>query len=103
MDGEGARISGILGARMAGTLKDAKIVTLSRRQKRVYEILGICFIGSCCGGGCVTGLVVVVVDGNGDWKNDVAREGEDEVDENFGEGEGEGDGDEDGAGVGGGG
>lgn len=33
--------SGIDGAIRAGTLKEAKIVTLSRRQKSVYDILGI--------------------------------------------------------------
>jgi hypothetical protein len=29
------------GAMRSGTLKDAKIVTLSRRQKSIYEVLGI--------------------------------------------------------------
>lgn len=35
MAGVGAMKSGIFGARRGGTLKEAKIVTLSRRQKRV--------------------------------------------------------------------
>lgn len=35
MESVGARKSGIRGARSGGTLKEAKMVTLSRRQKRV--------------------------------------------------------------------
>ena len=36
-----ARASGMDGAINAGTLKEAKIVTLSRRQKREYETFGM--------------------------------------------------------------
>lgn len=38
--GVAATASGIDGAIKAGILKEAKIVMLSRRQNRVYEILG---------------------------------------------------------------
>lgn len=48
----GASESGMCGARSGGMLKEAKMVMLSRRQKRVYEILGIwgCVCDCGCGG-----------------------------------------------------
>lgn len=64
MPGVGAIQSGIEGAMSGGTLKDAKMVTLSRRQKRVYEIFGI--LGTGGGVGAEIGFGPVDVEGGGD-------------------------------------
>jgi hypothetical protein len=50
MLGVDAMKSGIEGAISGGTLKEAKIVTLSRRQKREYENLGMVGAAAACEG-----------------------------------------------------
>lgn len=62
--GVGATQSGIEGATRAGTLKDAKMVTLSRRQKREYEIFGI--LGAGGGVSAPAGLELVDAEEGGD-------------------------------------
>ena len=64
MDADGAIMSGIFGARSGGTLNDAKMVTLSRRQKSVYEVMGIRLTGAAAAGGC--GVDLGGTDGDGD-------------------------------------